>query len=145
MSCCPPGSLPALTVDYAPRGEFVTKEGAKFYVTGSGDSGKAVVGVYDVFGGSMPCCPLRPLDPRFAACRLHWFCTGFNSGRIRAVADHIADAGFLVIIPDIFDGDDVEAHGGFSSATVTWPSWCSRVITTSREGVYDVWCRAWRF
>ena len=48
MSCCPPGSLPGLTVDYTPRGEIVAFEGLNLYVTGAGD--KALIGVYDIFG-----------------------------------------------------------------------------------------------
>lgn len=43
---------------------------------------------------------------------------GMNSGRIQAVADTFADTGFTVIIPDLFEGEDVAMFGGFSSPEV---------------------------
>lgn len=53
MSCCPPGSLPALVspADYVPKGELVKADGKTLYVTGAGD--KAIVFIYDIFGAGV--------------------------------------------------------------------------------------------
>ena len=40
-----------------------------------------------------------------------------QSGRIRGVADTLAAAGFLVVVPDIYEGSAVDLHGGFPTDT----------------------------
>ena len=34
------------------------------------------------------------------------------------MADQFADAGYLVIVPDFYAGDDVDKHGGFGTPEV---------------------------
>lgn len=75
--CCPIGSEPALAADYTPKGNEENVDGLTCYVTGSGD--KAIIVYYDVFG--------------------------FNGGRIRLICDQLAEAGFFVVLPDIYHGD----------------------------------------
>eukprot|EP00240_Pyramimonas_obovata_P012775 CAMPEP_0118924582 /NCGR_PEP_ID=MMETSP1169-20130426/2653_1 /TAXON_ID=36882 /ORGANISM="Pyramimonas obovata, Strain CCMP722" /LENGTH=258 /DNA_ID=CAMNT_0006865709 /DNA_START=30 /DNA_END=802 /DNA_ORIENTATION=+ len=94
MSCCPPNSLPALIAPegYTPKGEVSTllpyplpRRGSelKCYEVGSGD--KAVVVCYDIFG--------------------------FDAGRNKGICDQLAEAGFLVVLPDFFRGDDCAKSG----------------------------------
>ena len=81
--CCPVASLPALTPreHYVPRGEVLEAGGLPMYVVGGADraNGRAAIVSYDIYG--------------------------FDGGRIRAVCDEIADAGYLVALPDFFRGD----------------------------------------
>ena len=81
--CCPAASLPALTPRerYTPRGEVLEVDALPVYVVGdvARAGGRAVIVSYDIYG--------------------------FDSGRIRAVCDEIADAGYLVVLPDFFRGD----------------------------------------
>jgi hypothetical protein len=45
---------------------------------------------------------------------LRW-CTGLNGSRTRPISDYLADQGYLVILPDIFEGTQFEEHGGFAA------------------------------
>ncbi len=40
--------------------------------------------------------------------------TGLTSGRIKGVADQIAEAGFVVAVPDIYEGGSIDDVGGIS-------------------------------
>jgi dienelactone hydrolase len=70
-ACCPPGSWPALQVDYSPKGKNVELEGLTVYEAGSGD--KALVLFEDIFG--------------------------IESGRHKTIADTYAALGFRVYMP----------------------------------------------
>src|SRR3989338_2505338 len=84
-SCCPKDSWPALQgCCYVPKGEVRVdkKEGEKdmeVYVVGTAEEGKAVLVLPDIFG--------------------------IDGGRNKHVADQLAQAGFLVVMPDYFLGD----------------------------------------
>jgi hypothetical protein len=77
--------------------------------------------------GVLPTSKFKPLTIELADPS-----SGFVSGRVKAVADQIAEAGFLVAIPDIFNGGSVDDVGGFSMtepvcansivAYATWPA-----------------------
>jgi len=86
--CCPPGSHPALSTTYADRGEQITVGGVRLYVVGE-RSDKAIIVYHDIFG--------------------------WNSGRLREVCDTLAaQGGFLVVMPDCFQGraDKATTVGG---------------------------------
>lgn len=74
-SCCPDGSLPALQVNIKLQGEIVEGKGCSYYRTGKG--GKIVIVFYpDVWG--------------------------WNSGRVRALADHFAEQlGCTTVVPKL--------------------------------------------
>ncbi|KAK4535340.1 hypothetical protein CDCA_CDCA04G1365 [Cyanidium caldarium] len=75
--CCPPGSWPALQVDYKPRGTMKDiGKGLQAYVVGSGSRG--IIVLPDVFG--------------------------VESGHSKAICDAFADAGFVAVLPDMFRG-----------------------------------------
>eukprot|EP00166_Cyanidium_caldarium_P001090 ctg_1492.g537 len=75
--CCPPGSWPALQVDYKPRGTMKDiGKGVQAYVVGSGSRG--IIVLPDVFG--------------------------VESGHSKAICDAFADAGFVAVLPDMFRG-----------------------------------------
>ena len=94
-ACCPDGSWPALIVDTERQSLCGTVEtlpsGLKVYYTApSGQSNKAVVVIYDVFG--------------------------FKGGRIKSVCDQFACEGFHVIMPDLYGNEaSINDHGGFAS------------------------------
>lgn len=69
--CCPPGSWPALQVDYTPKGRVVDVGGLKVYEIGSGR--RALVLFEDIFG--------------------------IESGRHKIIADTYANLGFTVFLP----------------------------------------------
>ena len=73
MSCCPPGSTGYLQApgDYTPVGAVVSEPGLDAYVTGAGET--AILLFSDVWG--------------------------WNSGRVRAVADRLAEGGRTVVVP----------------------------------------------
>jgi carboxymethylenebutenolidase len=76
MSCCPPGSLPYLAADSTSSGSKNKAGNCDFYETGSTSTSKALVMIPDVWG--------------------------WDTGRIRALADHFAaTANFLVVIPKL--------------------------------------------
>mmetsp|Transcript_46181 Transcript_46181/g.76951 ORF Transcript_46181/g.76951 Transcript_46181/m.76951 type:complete len:261 (-) Transcript_46181:112-894(-) len=87
MSCCPPDSLPGLIApeDYTPKGTVCTLPGSDLscYEVGSGD--KAVIVCYDIFG--------------------------FDGGRTKGICDQIANAGFVVLLPDFYRGDNCAKSG----------------------------------
>merc|ERR1711933_557855 len=87
-SCCPPGSLPALQEDTA-RTLSGTVENKLYYSAPPAASTKGIVVIYDVFG--------------------------FSGGRIKSVCDQIALAGFHVAMPDVYEGTDIAAQGGFGN------------------------------
>jgi hypothetical protein len=74
-ACCPPGSWPALQVDYAPNGTLVDIGGFKVYEIGS--ARKALVLFEDIFG--------------------------IESGRHKIIADTYAALGFTVFWPEFLD------------------------------------------
>jgi len=77
MSCCPPGSLASLgQTDYTNKGEVITRGDLPIYVVGKGS--KCIIWNYDIFG--------------------------FDSGRVKQLCDVLADAGYLVLLPDWFRG-----------------------------------------
>merc|ERR1712002_104797 len=77
MSCCPPESLGRLGQGtHKPRGKVFTKDDLQIYLVGEGSN--CVVWNYDIFG--------------------------FNAGRTKEICDLLADAGFMVILPDWFRG-----------------------------------------
>lgn len=80
MTCCPPGSIPYLEPDYAVRGEkHVTNDGlVEFYGIGS-DLIRAIVIFNEPFG--------------------------WNSGRVRVLADTFALEGYFVVVPRLFGVD----------------------------------------
>ena len=72
------------TVETLPSGLKV------YYTAPSGQSNKAVVVIYDVFG--------------------------FKGGRIKSVCDQFACEGFHVIMPDLYGNEaSINDHGGFAS------------------------------
>ena len=45
-----------------------------------------------------------------------WFVrAGLNGSRTRPISDFLADNGYYVILPDIYEGTQFEEHGGFAS------------------------------
>ena len=94
-SCCPAGSLPALQEDDS-RTLSGTVDGSIYYsAPPSADCKRGIVVIYDVFG--------------------------FSGGRIKSVCDQIALAGFHVAMPDVYNGTDIDAEGGFGNeAAMAW-------------------------
>eukprot|EP01036_Dinobryon_divergens_P022339 gene22339-30584_t len=78
--CCPPGSLPFAEkfADYTPKGVVQNLGDLPIYLVGDKSNRKAVIVSYDIYG--------------------------FDAGRTREICDHIAAAGFLVLLPDFFRG-----------------------------------------
>jgi len=77
MSCCPPGSLSRLGQGaHTPRGQVYTKGDLPIYIVGEG-----------------PNCILWNYD-------IH----GFDGGRTKEICDLVAEAGFMVVLPDWFRG-----------------------------------------
>jgi len=76
-TCCPIGSEPALSADYKPQGRQVDLDGLRCYTNGSGE--KSIIVYYDIFG--------------------------YDSGRTKLICDQIANAGYCVVLPDIYHGD----------------------------------------
>jgi len=75
--CCPADSAAALSTTYQPKGVEIDLDGLKCYTNGKG--GKSIIVFYDIFG--------------------------YNGGRTKQICDQIADEGYYVILPDIYDGD----------------------------------------
>jgi dienelactone hydrolase len=75
--CCPPGSWPYLAPDYTPKGTEEKIDDVPVYTIGKGD--KAVVVIPDAFGP--------------------------EAGRHKAFCDQIAEAGYYVVLVDVFKGD----------------------------------------
>ena len=76
-SCCPPGSWPYLAADYAPKGTEDKIGDLPIYTIGQGE--KAVIVIPDAFGP--------------------------NAGRHKAFCDQVAEAGYLVVMVDVFKGN----------------------------------------
>lgn len=64
-------------------------EGKVYYVAPPSPSDAGVVVIYDIFG--------------------------FSGGRIKSVCDSLAASGFHVAMPDIYDGTEMTAKGGFGN------------------------------
>ena len=95
-SCCPPGSLPALTPDNARTldGAEVDCDGVPAYVVTppAGSATGALVVLHDVHG--------------------------WRGGRVRSVCDQLARHGFAVVLPDLYrGGGGVNDYGGFATET----------------------------
>lgn len=76
-SCCPTGSEPKLAANYTPKGTTQNLGDLPVYTVGQGD--KAILIISDIFGP--------------------------DGGRTKLICDQLADAGFLVVLPDLFKGD----------------------------------------
>lgn len=74
-ACCPPGSWPALQLNYTPKGKIVDIGGVSLYEVGSGT--KALVLFEDIFG--------------------------IESGRHKTIADTYAELGFKVYLPEFLE------------------------------------------
>lgn len=74
-ACCPPGGLGYLKSSGKPKGE--KHIGVDFYRTGKARGNKAIILVSDVWG--------------------------WNSGRVRALADHFADCGYYCVVPKLLN------------------------------------------
>ena len=94
-ACCPPGSLPALQED-SERSLSGVVDGKIYYSPPpDASSTRGIVVVYDVHG--------------------------FSGGRIKSVCDQLALAGFHVAMPDVYEGTNIGAQGGFGNESVmTW-------------------------
>eukprot|EP00127_Corallochytrium_limacisporum_P000055 Clim_evm34s2 gene=Clim_evmTU34s2 len=77
-SCCPVGSEPARAANYTPLGKEIDVDGVPCYVIGTGTAG--ILLNADVYG--------------------------WKGGRTRLICDQLADAGFNVILPDYYRGND---------------------------------------
>merc|ERR1712133_180732 len=77
MSCCPPGSLSRLGQGpHTPRGQVHTRGDLPIYVVGQGHN--CILWNYDIHG--------------------------FDGGRTKEICDLVAEAGFMVVLPDWFRG-----------------------------------------
>jgi len=76
-ACCPPDSLGGLKTDYKPRGVIQNFDGLSVYTVGQGE--KAIIVIHDLLG--------------------------VDSGRTKEICDQFADAGYLIVMPDFFEGD----------------------------------------
>lgn len=63
--------------------------GVRHYVVGDPESKRAIVYIYDIFG--------------------------MDGSRTRPISDYLAEQGYVVVVPDIFEGSDFTEHGGFAS------------------------------
>ena len=94
MSCCPPGSLPALQVEYSPRGQVVDVSGTEVYISRpAGAVSTALILIPDIWG--------------------------INGGRHKAVCDTMADRGFLAVSAEPF-GDDAWKANDVGEGFVDW-------------------------
>mmetsp|Transcript_28803 Transcript_28803/g.72480 ORF Transcript_28803/g.72480 Transcript_28803/m.72480 type:complete len:257 (-) Transcript_28803:16-786(-) len=103
MSCCPPGSWPALTANHTPRFPQpvqLADDGLQGYVAvPAAPTDKAVILVPDIFGP--------------------------NSGRTKNIADQFSEEGYLTVIPDIFRGDDYP-EAEFAQFGEKGPGWAAK-------------------
>jgi len=79
-TCCPKGSEPKLWCDYQYKGTVEKESDMDIYTTGTGN--RTIILIPDIFGV--------------------W------GGRTIKIADHFAEKGFFVIVPDIARGDWLE-------------------------------------
>jgi len=115
MAHCPSNSTPALVTGYQCKGKEVETQGLSIYQVGAEDSSACVIVFYDIFGS--------------------------NGGRTRQVCDELAEAGFLVLLPDFFRGPgwdpkDMPPKGGFDSIR-TWIEKVGNWDTIVKPDVYD--------
>ncbi len=77
MACCPPNAHGYLASSNDHKGtKIIISDGVEVYLTGNlGPSGRAILICPDIWG--------------------------WDSGRIRNIADHFAEAGYLVVVPKI--------------------------------------------
>jgi len=99
MSCCTPNAWGDLkNPDYKEKGQVEKVDDLDIYRVGSSSNGKCIVWCYDVFG--------------------------FKGGRTRQMCDFLADAGYLVIMPDFYRGDMCEPTeariGTFIKEVTNW-------------------------
>jgi len=77
MTCCPPGSLARLGQgSHTPKGQVYKRGDLSIYIVGQGKN--CILWNYDIFG--------------------------FDGGRTKELCDLLAEAGFLVVLPDWFRG-----------------------------------------
>ncbi|CAK0805833.1 unnamed protein product, partial [Prorocentrum cordatum] len=76
MSCCPASAAPYLALDYEAKGKFGEADGVKYYKAGR-PSQRGLLLLPDIWG--------------------------WNTGRIRAIADDFSRKGLLVYIPKVLD------------------------------------------
>src|SRR4051812_1981352 len=102
MSCCPPESWPALKAEseYQPKGETIKVGKAPnehaLYVIGKehAKEGKAIVIVPDIFG--------------------------IDTGRHKAIADTLAEHGFVVVLADFCLGNPLSANDDIGKTIGAW-------------------------
>lgn len=95
MACCPPNAELFLAIDYESKGEkLTTSDGTEYYYTGNKSSTKGILIASDIYG--------------------------WNSGRIRSIADYLGEFGYSVALlkllspPPIDEGSDGD---GFLNVT----------------------------
>eukprot|EP00041_Stephanoeca_diplocostata_P016087 m.312897 g.312897 ORF g.312897 m.312897 type:complete len:271 (-) comp20247_c0_seq2:90-902(-) len=114
--CCPPGSLPSyVDASYTPKGHLSSIGDADVYVTGtSRDTTEAVIVFPDVWG--------------------------WNTGRIRAIADGFAECGYKTIIPKVLvpsldggtDGDGLPPNYNIGENFDEFKQWVTKIPFDSR-------------
>eukprot|EP01035_Chromulina_nebulosa_P022335 gene22335-28923_t len=92
MTCCPPGSEGYLASDYIPKGHVIKENDIEFYST------------------------ILPINqPIKYGIVLFPDIYGWNGGRIRAIADYLAESGFLTVVPKVLfntiDGGGTDGDG----------------------------------
>lgn len=80
QACCDT-PVPTATVDYTPKGTYKPYAETKCYITGPASADEAIFFIYDIFG--------------------------FRTPTLQG-ADMLANAGYLVIMPDFFKGDPAD-------------------------------------
>jgi len=108
-TCCPPGALPKRAMGpHTPKGEFKNINGYEVYVSGNASSGVGILVSPEVFG--------------------------IRQGDLVEFADWLADAGYFVVLPEVFKGDYLRV----------WPddindfiAWLRKHPWLELRGVYD--------
>ena len=97
MACCPPNAHGYLASTRDHKGSKITVPGGvEAYSAGTlGPSGRAILICPDIWG--------------------------WDSGRLRNIADHLAEAGYLVVVPKILQPPCVTFHG---RAIALYPQFC---------------------
>jgi len=103
MTCCPPNSEPFLFTDYQANGtKLFTSDGVEYYFSGNKTSTKGILIASDVYG--------------------------WNSGRIRAIADYLGGAGYSVALlkllspPPLDEGSDGDGFLDMSNRAAVFES-----------------------
>jgi len=101
MACCPADSTPYLAADYAAKGVVLSEGGVEMYQS-----------------------PAKPDNPKNAVVLFSdvW---GWNGGRTRAIADFVAELGYLVVVPKMLTpayegGTDGDALSPTSEFSMDW-------------------------